>query len=61
MKLILVVNYYFIYLIIGLGWFTVFNATFNNISAISWRSLGWNFTEARGLAIDFLGGFLLKF
>ena len=23
----------------GLGWFTVFNATFNNISVISWQSV----------------------
>jgi hypothetical protein len=25
----------------GLFWFVVFNATFNNISAISWRSVLW--------------------
>jgi hypothetical protein len=36
-------SYYFIYVWhniqqIMLGWFLVFNATFNNISVISWRS-----------------------
>jgi cell division septal protein FtsQ len=25
--------------LVGLGWFMVFNATFNNISVISWRSV----------------------
>jgi hypothetical protein len=25
--------------LVGCGWFMVFNATFNNISAISWRSV----------------------
>jgi hypothetical protein len=33
-------NYYTIDAVDGfVGWFMVFNATFNNISAISWRSV----------------------
>jgi len=28
-------------LMFGLAWFMVFNATFNNISAIMWRSNVW--------------------
>jgi len=34
----------------GLVWFMVFNATFNNISVISWRSFivgGWNRSTRR--------------
>jgi hypothetical protein len=30
------------------GWFMVFNATFNNISAISWRSVLWKWYSLLG-------------
>ena len=37
---IMALNYFFsLFLIIGLVWFMVFNATFNYISVVSWRSV----------------------
>ena len=35
----IIMYFKYIRVIDGLGWFMVFNATFNNISVISWRSV----------------------